>query len=92
MSQTISVLERKKLVERRSIKGDARTQLCRLTPAGEAVYAECHADALAIEAVLLDELEPEEASTLRDLLRRSIIALRNKEKVSRSIATTALLM
>lgn len=91
MSQTIATLERKKLVERRSVKGDARTQLCRLTPAGQAVFAECHADALAIEAVLLAELDPDEASTLRQLLRRSIIALRDKERVSGSSVTAALL-
>jgi DNA-binding MarR family transcriptional regulator len=70
VSRAVSALEARGLVERQDNAADRRSRLLRLSPQGEAVYAEITPVALAQEAALLAELEPAEAQLLAGLLDR----------------------
>lgn len=70
VSRAVRALVERGLVERENNAADRRSRLLRLSPAGEAVYAEITPVALAQEGALLNELDAEEAQLLAGLLDR----------------------
>ena len=70
VSRAVRALVERGLVERENNAADRRSRLLRLSPAGEAVYAEITPVALAQGGALLNELDAEEAQLLAGLLDR----------------------
>ncbi|WP_300532197.1 MarR family transcriptional regulator [Maricaulis sp.] len=70
VSRAVRALVERGLVEKRPHGRDRRSSLLRLTPDGEAVYADVAPAALAAEAALVSELTGEEERVLAALLER----------------------
>ena len=72
VSMLVASLAAKGLIEQRVPASDRRARLVRLTPEGEAHFAELHPTAIARQQDVLAALSPEEADTLMALLIRVI--------------------
>ncbi|WP_406641405.1 MarR family winged helix-turn-helix transcriptional regulator [Amycolatopsis sp. WGS_07] len=75
MTSMLSTLESKNLVERTPSEVHAQVLIARLTRSGHAVFRKANEAALAVEARLSAEFEPEEEELLRALLARAVKVL-----------------
>jgi DNA-binding MarR family transcriptional regulator len=70
VSRAVALLERRKLVERKSNRDDLRESFLSLTPAGQAIYADLAPAALDFARQLLKAVDPADRPALDRALRR----------------------
>jgi DNA-binding MarR family transcriptional regulator len=75
MTERLDRLERRSLIRRRPATRDRRSVLVELTPRGRAVFDQAHADLLAAEAALLDDLSQHDRAALAGLLAKLAASL-----------------
>lgn len=68
VSRAVAALAARRFLERATQDSDRRTELLRLTPAGQAAYADLGQVALAAEARLRDRIPPEDWAVLKRCL------------------------
>jgi DNA-binding MarR family transcriptional regulator len=73
-------LERLGAVERKPVLTDRRAYALHVTPAGKHLWSRAEAAVQAHEAALFDELDPQERSTLQDLLVRGARSARHRKR------------
>jgi DNA-binding MarR family transcriptional regulator len=79
MTERLDRLARRDLIARRPAGRDRRSILVELTPHGQAIFEQAHADLLAAEATLLEGLSPRDQSSLARLLARLAARLEQDE-------------
>lgn len=70
VSKTLAGLVAKQLVERQRVSGDARRVLMRVSPKGQALYAQIFPRVVQVHHALLQDFSPEERARLAADLKR----------------------
>lgn len=84
LTDRLSRLARKKLIERIACEADRRSLLVRLTASGLSLIRAAYAEDMAIEDELLDALSREERNQLAKLLAKLLLAIESRNAPDKS--------